>query len=108
MALAEKPILRGEAIIKYEINNTEYPQIHNILYYVDKHNPAGPNPLNPQDDPQFENWEEGLMEWLKTNIPDFNRYNQTPPGLSTDSGNEQIPTWKLPIFFPKAEISRKT
>lgn len=102
VVLAEKPILRGEAIIKYKINDIEYPQIHNILYYVDKNNPAGPNPQNPQNDPQFENWEEGLMEWLKINIPDFYRYNQTPPGLSLGSSNEQNPGLEITELSPKS------
>ena len=102
IVLAEKPILRGEAVIKYKINDIEYPQIHDILYYVDKNNPAGPNPQNPQDDPQFENWEEGLMGWLKTNIPDFYRYNQIPPGLSPSADNEQSSNLEITELLPRS------
>ena len=102
LVLAEKPMLRGESIIKYKINDIEYPQVHDILYYVDKDNPAGPNPQNPQNDPQFENWEEGLMEWLKINVPDFSRYNQTPPGLSLGSSNEQNSGLEITELFPKS------
>jgi 1A family penicillin-binding protein len=87
LVLAEKPILRGESTITYKVNNIEYPQIHDILFYIDKDNPQGPTPQEPQNDPQFKNWEEGLMEWLKKNVPDFSRYNQTPPGLSSAPDN---------------------
>ena len=52
----EKPILRGE-----------YPEIHTILYYINKKDPAGPAPKNPTTDPQFSNWEESIQEWIKNN-----------------------------------------
>lgn len=54
----DKLILRGE----YIINN----QIHEILYHVNKNNPLGSAPQNPDGDPQFKNWEEPVIEWLKT------------------------------------------
>lgn len=37
-----------------------FPEIHNILYYVDKNNPPGDVPSNPSQDPQFKNWEAVL------------------------------------------------
>lgn len=52
----EKPILRGE----YVVNG----QIHNILYYIDKNNPLGSAPSSPQSDPQFINWETGVLSWV--------------------------------------------
>ena len=54
----EKPALRGNVVI----NN----QVHDILYYVDKNNPQGPVPLFPDEDSQFKNWEDPVLEWLKT------------------------------------------
>ncbi len=81
---AEKPILRGETVIKYQVDGVEYPQIHDILYYINKDNPQGPIPQNPQNDPQFQNWEDSLMAWASKNIPDFSRYNLTPPGLTRE------------------------
>jgi penicillin-binding protein 1C len=58
-----KPILAGD----YTANN----QIHTILYYVNKSNPAGPDPTNPSADSQFNNWETGVLNWAKANIPNF-------------------------------------
>lgn len=52
-----KPILRGEI-------GTE---AHSILYYVDKDNPRGPIPSNPNSDPQFANWEYGVKIWSLNN-----------------------------------------
>lgn len=74
-----KPILKGEYIINYKLDDEIFPQIHNILYYVDKNNPIGPEPQNPEQDYQFKNWEKSVLLWAKKNIPDFERYNQPIP-----------------------------
>ena len=64
-----KPILAGN----YTANN----QIHTILYYVDKNDPTGPPPADPAADPQFNNWETGVINWAQQNIPNFaTEYNQ--------------------------------
>ena len=44
-------------------------QIHNILYWVDKKNPRGPFPANPENDYQFNLWEKPVRDWVeKQNI----------------------------------------
>ncbi len=64
-----KPILAGD----YTANN----QVHTILYYVDKNDPTGPPPASPAADPQFSNWETGVINWAKQNIPNFaTEYNR--------------------------------
>ena len=50
-----KPILWGEYISNGEA--------HDILYYVDKSNPLGPQPSNPESDSQFWNWELPVRIW---------------------------------------------
>jgi 1A family penicillin-binding protein len=77
---SKKSILRGESIVKYKIGEKIYPQIHNILYYVDKNNPQGDWPINPENDPQFLNWETAVLNWAKNNIPNFITYNYPLPG----------------------------
>ncbi|MFH1455312.1 MAG: Ig-like domain-containing protein, partial [bacterium] len=42
------------------------PNIHSILYWVDKNDPLGPAPINPADDSQFTSWEFGVQNWLLT------------------------------------------
>jgi len=80
----QKPILRGEGVgeIKLVIDKisgklaTEwtplstreekiYKQPHSILYFVNKDDPRGPAPTNPQDDEQFTNWEQAVFDWAK-------------------------------------------
>ncbi len=42
-------------------------QIHSILYWVDKDNPAGPAPITPENDPQFALWEYPIRKWVTAN-----------------------------------------
>jgi 1A family penicillin-binding protein len=44
------------------------PNVHEILYWVNKADPWGAVPENPSDDPQFDHWEYPVTEWLKTQI----------------------------------------
>jgi len=43
-----------------------------ILFYVDKNNPLGPEPENPEKDPQFLIWEEAIKKWSKENNQEVN------------------------------------
>jgi len=92
----QKPILAGD----YLWNK----QFHSILYHVNRADPAGPPPQNPQDDSQFENWETGVLAWAKQNLPNFNDYNQsttsTPTTLATTT-----PAVSPPASAPKVELS---
>ena len=45
------------------VQKTYLPQ-HDILYYVNKDDPQGPPPANPSDDPQYQNWEDALQNWV--------------------------------------------
>ena len=38
---------------------------HSILYWVDKDNPRGEIPKQPQKDPQFSAWEKGVQKWAE-------------------------------------------
>lgn len=61
-----KPILRGDYL-------TGGP--HSLLYWVDKDNPLDAAPINPStNDPQFDNWEYAVQNWLKTNnLPSYTK-----------------------------------
>ncbi|MFZ4648563.1 MAG: penicillin-binding protein [Patescibacteria group bacterium] len=47
------------------IEEKAYGSPHCILYYVDKDNPLGPKPDHPENDPQFNNWEQAVQSWFK-------------------------------------------
>lgn len=47
-----------------------YKQIfdnHSILFYVDRSDPLGPVPTNPENDSQFKLWEEPVLKWAEKN-----------------------------------------
>lgn len=45
----------------------KFTDSHTILYYVNRDDPRGDIPKDPGNDPQFNNWEEGVKSWLKAN-----------------------------------------
>ncbi len=57
---ASKPMLDGNYI--YKKDDVSTPEIHNILYYVDRNNPLGPFPSDPTKDQQFNNWEWPVLK----------------------------------------------
>lgn len=61
------PVLNGEYITQKE---TGSPQIHEILFYIDKSDPRRFSPPRTND-PQFQNWETPVLSWARKNIPDF-------------------------------------
>jgi hypothetical protein len=88
--ITEKPILNGELIgrtIKIDketgsiaTENTSeelveeifFSEHHCVLYYVDKDDPLGPIPSQPEKDPQFKLWEDRILEWAKKQDESYN------------------------------------
>ncbi len=83
-----KPVLDGELEIEQEVEVCEYEKekfclanskcpdklkdkktffnAHSILYYIDINNPLNKDyPEEPENDPQFKNWEEAVEDWVK-------------------------------------------
>ena len=76
---ATKPILKGN----YIAGN----QVHSILYFLDKDDPQGPIPTQPESDPQFSNWETPVIDWAKRTIPNFESiFNKPGAGFENDIG----------------------
>jgi membrane peptidoglycan carboxypeptidase len=57
-----------------------YSEAHTILKYVNKADPTGPAPTNPGNDPQFNNWEAGVLAWVAQN----SNFNVLQPTQSQD------------------------
>ncbi len=60
---------KNPSLIKPILNGIwQSPQgVHNILHFVNKDNPRGPLPTHPESDPQYDNWEFGVQNWLRLN-----------------------------------------
>lgn len=67
-----KDVLNGN----YIIDENGYPQIHNILYYIDKDDVFGNS--DGKSDVQFPNWEQSALSWVSLLENGF-LYNQKPP-----------------------------
>src|SRR3989344_3813946 len=110
----EKAVLRGEwrGGLIYKIDKmsgklaTEFtpeeliekrvvPEVHSILYWVNKSDPLGPPPQNPSSDPQFKNWETTVRDWAAARGL-FDRGDDVIPRESDDI--------HLPEYSPKGEI----
>lgn len=96
-----KPILAGD----YLAND----QLHTILYYVNKSDPAGPPPADPNADPQFHNWETDLLAWASKNMSGFRNYNQpvssVPAATTAPAPTPQVPVVHAP---PRVTINKPT
>jgi len=57
-----KPVLRG-ILVGANGSSTNPNDIHDILYYVDRSDPTGPNPSNPWADPQAALWDYSVRIW---------------------------------------------
>lgn len=44
---------------------------HDILYYVNKDDPRGDKPKDPEKDSQYDNWEKGVKKWFEKNKDDY-------------------------------------
>lgn len=50
------------------------PNIHSILYWVNKDDVRGPQPKNPEKDLQFELWEDSVKKWTEKQGFDFSGF----------------------------------
>ena len=85
-----KPVLRGYwQGNEVNSNNQIVPEVHSILHWVDKNNPNGPLPRNPQNDPQYKLWEGPIQTWIQgknitsptiTSNPNNTSSNSSPTG----------------------------
>lgn len=48
------------------IEERSFSQPHSILYFINKDDPRGPYPVNPENDPMFKRWEAGVKAWAKS------------------------------------------
>ena len=84
------------------VENKDIYDNHSILYYVDKNDPLGPVPINPENDPQFAGWEAAIIEWAKKNNQTVS--SSTTPYLIASSTASSTASSSLE-FFPSSSTS---
>lgn len=58
------PVVVNKIMLNGSYTSADHPENHSILYYVSKDDPLGAIPSNPQQDPQFTNWEFSVQNRL--------------------------------------------
>ncbi|MDP3974937.1 MAG: transglycosylase domain-containing protein [Candidatus Jorgensenbacteria bacterium] len=91
LPLSSKPMLDGRWDVAATSGGISSPQVHSILYYVDRKDPTGPIPSRPENDSQFKNWEDAVLGWARANVPNFNSYNAPLSEGTTFSGTASAP-----------------
>jgi len=81
------------------IETITYKQAHNILYYIDKDDPQGPAPQNPNGDPQYAHWEAAVAAWLQN--------PENCQKLGTCIFNQPIPQEKDDVHTGQQKINIK-
>ncbi|MCU0680552.1 MAG: Ig-like domain-containing protein [Planctomycetes bacterium] len=71
------------------IKEVNVNQNHCILYYIDKNNPLGDTPKDPNKDPQFVNWEKAVVEWVKKQKKD--QGGEIIESIPTEKDNVHLP-----------------
>jgi membrane peptidoglycan carboxypeptidase len=71
--------------------------VHSILYWINKSNPLGPRPSNPQSDPQYTNWEYGVANWwaLHKNNYTITTANDKPTDYETNHTTLSKPVFEI-------------
>ncbi len=67
---------------------------HSVLFYIDKDDPLGPIPSNPEKDPQFKLWEERVLDWARKQDEHYN------PDILNQAENIYDPE-NIPVFSIK-------
>jgi membrane peptidoglycan carboxypeptidase len=57
--------LANSACPHKEVKKVDFADVHTILWYVRKDDPRGDPPNNPEEDPQFKNWEKAVQNWYE-------------------------------------------
>ncbi len=85
-----KDTISGKLATEFTPNETKEevinPSVHSILHWVDKDNPRGPIPKNPENDSQYVSWEYGVRKW-------FAEWQKKNPGF-VESSSFYIPSEK--------------
>lgn len=83
-----------------------FPSVHDILHWVDKTNPTGEVPKNPEKDSQYENWEFGVRNWFdiwKLSNPSFVENTSVPVPTENDDVHTPESSPKVTLSIPSQE-----
>ncbi len=68
-----KYCLENSSCPEKKVEKKKYFTGHTILYYIDKDDPTGDAPKDPNKDPQYKNWEKAVTKWGEEHADDKGR-----------------------------------
>lgn len=81
--------------------------VQDILYWVDKSNPRGPVPSDPNRDPQFHLWDPPVQSWWMQHMSEYNITTDTTIPSSSDQGDRPVPSLTISGLPDSLNISEK-
>lgn len=91
------PELREERVLR---------NVHSILYWIDKNDPNGPQPLMPSNDSSYTNWEYAVQKWVELHKLTEEGTNVIPTQTDDVHVPEFFPTLTLTSPAPQASFSK--
>ncbi|MBP6858541.1 MAG: penicillin-binding protein [Candidatus Pacebacteria bacterium] len=92
-----KDSISGKIATEYTPSETKkevaFNNVHSILHWVNKSDPRGEAPKNPNDDSQYEYWEYAVRKW-------FDKYQEEHPDFK-EATSIEIPTAVDDIHLPE-------
>ncbi|HBX15744.1 MAG TPA: hypothetical protein DEF57_00365, partial [Candidatus Magasanikbacteria bacterium] len=85
------------------IEQESFPQDHTILYYLNKDDITGQPPTDPNQDPQFANWEAAVQKWTEKN----NRKQEIPLELDLPVDSASRPKIILLAPSPNQTLDKR-
>lgn len=75
-----------------------YSPPHDILHYINRDDPRGPEPTDPSQDSQYQNWEDAVLEWAQ---------RQQTAGITVDFSEppKEYDSAYNPELAPKIQIT---
>lgn len=90
--------ISGKIATAYTPDSTKeerlFAEYHSILHYVDRNNPLGSAPNDPNQDPYYENWETAISNWITK------REQETGKKISQSSPPTEYDDIHVPQNFP--------
>ena len=64
--------------------------VHSILHWVNKNDPTGPYPTNPQEDSQYSHWEATVADWWRYNSFAYQSYSNENIPIQYDDVHTEL------------------
>ena len=79
--------------------------VHDILYWINKDDPTGPPPTDPEADPMYHNWETAVQDWWNANKASYPIITAADAPTTYDDVHTALSVPDLTITAPAANAT---